>query len=124
MGPSQEPEDDDNDNELLENISEFNKTVEEDNFLETINSTTYERNSCLAHLSQLGIKNAFNASEFVKALMKKVNNIVAFFGRSSQYYTKLKESNGGIALVKPCVTRWNSTYMCFKRIVDEQNHKV
>lgn len=83
------------------------------------NIPSMERNPCLAHLTQLAIKDALTKSEFVNNMIKRANDLVTFFHRSNHYYTKLRQENGNIALVKPCVTRWNSQYSCLKRIVEK-----
>ncbi len=75
------------------------------------------RNSCLAHLLQLAIKDALNQEE-VASIIKKVNAIITWFHKSNKYYTALRELSG-LALVKPCETRWNSTYHCLKRLTRE-----
>lgn len=75
------------------------------------------RNSCLAHLLQLAIKDAMSHKED-SAFVKKVNSIVTWFHKTNKYYTSLREASG-LALVKPCDTRWNSTYHCLKRLSRE-----
>jgi hypothetical protein len=80
-------------------------------------ASQFERNPCLAHLLQLGIRNASDFSMLVKKLSKHVNEIVAFFGRSSHFNTKLMEKTSGISLVRPCITRWNALFSCFNRII-------
>jgi hypothetical protein len=95
-----------------------NQTTEEDK------SSGLERNACLAHLTQLAIKDAITSSEFVTDLIKRINELIAFFHRSNQYYTRLKQCNGNKALVKPCVTRWNAQYSCFQRIIETTDGNV
>jgi hypothetical protein len=74
------------------------------------------RNSCLAHLLQLAIKQPFTLNTYVRKLIGKVNSIVAFFSRSTHWRAKLKNKSGGLRLIKPCSTRWNSQYHCIKRM--------
>lgn len=56
-------------------------------------STTDERrsrNSCLAHLLQLAIKDSLAQKE-ITTIIKKVNAIVTWFHKSNKYYTALRE---------------------------------
>ncbi|XP_035713793.1 uncharacterized protein LOC118438118 [Folsomia candida] len=81
------------------------------------------RNSCLAHLLQLAIRDAISENDFVVSLIKDVNGIVRFFHKSTHYYSKLKKINGDLSLIKPCTTRWNSQYHCLKRICTHGKNK-
>lgn len=83
----------------------------------SITDNRRSRNSCLAHLLQLGIKDALAQTE-IAAIIKKVNAIVTWFHKSNKYYTALRDLTG-LALVKPCDTRWNSSYHCMKRLTRE-----
>lgn len=83
----------------------------------SITDNRRSRNSCLAHLLQLGIKDALAQTE-IAAIIKKVNAIVTWFHKSNKHYTALRELTG-LALVKPCDTRWNSSYHCMKRLTRE-----
>jgi len=76
-----------------------------------------QRNSCLAHLLQLAIKDALKQS-FVADMAKKVNHIITWFHKSNIHYTKLKLLTK-IGLKKPCETRWNSFYHCLSRLCEE-----
>lgn len=79
------------------------------------------RNPCLAHLLQLAVKDALRP---MRKLLERVNEVVNFFTRSNHYYDLLREKTGGIGLLKPCPTRWNSLYACLKRIFTEQRKEV
>lgn len=107
--------------EELEDIQDFVSQKEdprgvEEDILQGVEMTP-TRNSCLAHLLQLGVKDAIAGSVYVTNMIKKVNDIVTFFHRSSYFNGKLRKENGDLALVKPCVTRWNSQYHCLKRLL-------
>lgn len=78
------------------------------------------RYSCLAHLLQLAVKDAINASTLVVDIMETTSKIVAFFHKSNHYYSQLKALSGQLGLLKPCVTRWNSTYYCLERVAREE----
>lgn len=114
--------------EELEDIQDFvsqnedPRGVEED-ILEGVNNNP-TRNSCLAHLLQLGVKDAIAGCDYVTNMIKKVNDIVTFFHRSSYFYGQLRKQNGDLALVKPCVTRWNSQYHCLKRLLVSKPGRV
>lgn len=82
------------------------------------------RNPCLAHLLQLAIKDAIVRSPNVNRMINKVNTIVRFFHKNTHYYTKLRECNGNLTLLKPCVTRWNAQHDSLKRFVHEKRKKV
>lgn len=79
------------------------------------------RNSCLAHLLQLGINDALKYPQ-IAAFIKKVNTIVKWFHKSNKFHTELKELSG-LGLIKPCDTRWNSLYHCLKRFSREVSIK-
>lgn len=79
------------------------------------------RNSCLAHLLQLAIKDALNEPR-VAALVKKVNALVKWFHKSNKFYTELRKLTG-LGLIKPCDTRWNSFYHCLKRLLRDVSVK-
>lgn len=99
---------------------------------ETVNSSVVAitadygaiRNSCLAHLLQLAVKDALSSSEYVTKMVDRTNSVVTFFHRSSHYNAKLLEETGGLGLVKPCVTRWNSQYHCMKRMLVAKEGRV
>ena len=76
--------------------------------------TVLSRNGCKAHLLQLGINDALKV---VSETVQIVNKIIAFFGRSSKHTADLKQRTGGICLVKPNVTRWNSTFYSLERFL-------
>jgi len=80
------------------------------------------RNACLVHLLQLGIRDALKC-EFAEAFTKDINKIVSWFHKSNHYYTKLR-SITDLSLARPCETRWNSVYLCFKRFLAETKDKV
>ena len=82
------------------------------------------RNECRAHLAQLGIQDACRGSKLVATTANKITTIVSFFNRSTHLYTKLKEVNGGLSLIKPCTTRWNSLHECLKRFIKVTPSKV
>jgi len=75
------------------------------------------RNSCLAHLLQLAIKDALRNKE-VAAIIKKVSTIVTWFHKSDKNNTALRQLCK-LGLVRPCDTRWNSLYHCLKRLCRE-----
>jgi len=125
------PEDDNPfDEHPLADIEEL--VLDEDNIEESSSAeaaleemdTGLNRNPCLAHLLQLAIKDAIRESEPVTDLIKRANSIVNFFTKSNHYYTKLKEINGNMSLIKPCTTRWNSQFHCLKRIISQGKNKV
>lgn len=74
-----------------------------------------KRNSCLAHLLQLGIKDALK-HDTVTPVTKRVQSIVAWFNGSNINTAQLAELCG-IGIRTPCVTRWNSLYQCLQRLV-------
>ena len=116
VGTADIPEEED----IVENDDFFLLEQEDDAENQTLQQLgpKMERNGCLAHLTQLVIKDAITQCEFVNRIIKRVNELVTFFHRSNHYYTQLKRINGNRALVKPCVTRWNSQYSCLQRIVE------
>lgn len=81
------------------------------------NSIYVRRNSCIAHLLQLGIKSALKNSA-VDGLIKKVNGMITWFNKSNKELALLKEKTK-LGFIKPCDTRWNATYMCLKRLCTE-----
>lgn len=82
--------------------------------LPSSDGTSIRRNSCLAHLLQLGIRDALK-NKFVTNIIGKVNTIVTWFHKSNKQYMALRERTK-LGLLKPCETRWNSTYYCLKRM--------
>ncbi|ODM90229.1 Zinc finger BED domain-containing protein 4 [Orchesella cincta] len=94
--------------------SQMEKVIMDWSICETTGLT---RNSCLAHLLQLGINDGLK-NKLVSDFMKRINGIVTWFHKSPKQYTKLK-SQTTIGLVRPCETRWNSFYHCLKRFSRE-----
>lgn len=92
----------------------------EQKLLEAFGAGDIKRNGCLAHLLQLGIRDAMNATKQVAALKKKVTDIVSFFNRRPHYKHLLKQKTGGLVLIPAVCTRWDATYYCFNRILDER----
>jgi len=84
---------------------------------------TLKRNACLAHLLQLAIRDSINSNPAVVSISKKVNDIVKFINNSNKCLADLRSKTGGLSLVKPCATRWNSVYYCLKRILRDDNVK-
>lgn len=82
--------------------------------LPNFDGTTIRRNSCLAHLLQLGIRDALR-NTFGAGIISKVNTIITWFHKSNKQYMELRRQSK-LGLLKPCETRWNSTYYCLKRI--------
>jgi len=85
---------------------------------------TFKRIGCLAHLIQLAIKDALWEKGIVKNTVKKIGDIVKYFHKSDKWYMNLRKRIGGLSLVKPCATRWNSLYHSLKRIIGEHREKV
>lgn len=75
------------------------------------------RNPCLAHLLQLGIKDALKKFQNLKALKSKVTRAINFFTKSPKFYEKLRQKTQGLSLVKPCETRWNGFFDCCNRLL-------
>jgi len=75
------------------------------------------RNSCLAHLMQLAIKDAIRSSELVKGVTAKLSSIVSYFNNSPKRHTELMNLTGGLKLIKPCATRWNSLHNSMHRVM-------
>jgi len=125
--------DDDSDIYIIDNVPEFdeeeeNEIIEDGEDSESHSSTimealssmsnhTFRRNGCLAHLLQLGIKDAVAASLTVKTVTKKLTEVVSFFHRSPKWSSKLKAITNGMVLIRPCTTRWNSLYLCLSRML-------
>lgn len=83
-----------------------------------------ERNPCLSHLLQLAIKDAIQENLPAKKMIERVNGIVGFFHKNTHYYTALRECNGNLSLLKPCITRWNAQHDSLKRLVHKKPNKV
>jgi hypothetical protein len=96
---------------------EYDEEVQ--NILEFMVLGGITRNSCLAHLLQLAIRDALKANETIEKLSKRISKIVNFFYKSPKWYGKFRIL-AGIGLVKPCATRWNALYDCFNRILNEK----
>jgi len=88
----------------------------EDNDAERDGIEWIHRNPCLAHLAQLAIKDSLGEVDEVLVLLKKINGMITWFFANKQQYGELCESTK-LSLVRPCVTRWNSTYHCLKRLL-------
>lgn len=108
----EEDENEDDDWEDLNLDGELSEEEEE----QMVQERKLVRNGCNSHLLQCAIKDSLNAVPAVLKLTKKVNEIVTFFHRSNFWYNKLRQQIKGLALLKPCTTRWNSLYHCLKRI--------
>lgn len=80
-------------------------------------------NGCLAHLLQLAVKDGIKTSPFVVQIIKKVNDIVKFLQKSTKLYSELRKKTNGLGLVKPCATRWTSTFQCLRRISSDDSYK-
>lgn len=82
---------------------------------------------CFAHSLNLTVQNALKEIQDVK---DKVGGIVGHFKRSSQAAGILKsiqEQLGyypSLILIQDVVTRWNSTFEMFQRILDLKNTPV
>jgi hypothetical protein len=93
--------------------------------IENIFCPHIDQNNCNCHLLQLAIKDALNrANEQILNFMKKINQIVTFFHVSNKYYGQLREKNGKLAILQPCVTRWSSQYHCLKRLLRHKKGHV
>lgn len=99
----------------FENMESITETVYDT--LSELNNSCAASNGCLAHLLQLAIKDSLKKNEFASKLLDKVGKIVSFFGRSAMWTDELKKSSNGLGLVKPIDVRWNSSYLCIKRIL-------
>lgn len=121
------PEEGEDDDEELLDIEEIVKEMIQTPQVEVdqlLGAAEVERNTCHSHLAQLAVNNAIKGSKFVTDLVAKVNTLVTFFTRHSHIYSKLKEKTGGLCLLKPVDTRWNSQYHCFKRLCREIKSEV
>lgn len=91
------------------------------NIVAAINLNTKWRHlPCLAHSINLIAQSGLGE---ISEVHKKVKSVVEFFKRSSQAYTKLKNTQiqmgyPTLKLIQDVATRWNSTYAMFQRCID------
>lgn len=81
-----------------------------------VNDIPYRRMGCLAHTLQLVIKQAYNGNEF-KDLLVKTHNLVRKVRKSSVAMEKIM-SKCGKSVIGDNATRWNSTYIMAKRLIE------
>jgi len=116
------------DDELDEWEWEFDldPTIDEDDAIDVAQlcPTNAHRNSCLAHLLQLAIKDAIQSSELVKEVTAKVNSIVSYFNKSPQRHVELMKLTSGLRMIKPVATRWNSLHNSMHRMRRVVNKEV
>ena len=77
---------------------------------------------CFAHQVNLVVGEIFKESSDYREVSTKAIELVSFFNTSSYFLRKLREEQKSIydkviALQHPCVTRWNSHYICFNSLV-------
>jgi hypothetical protein len=112
------------DDQMWDDIDLSDDEDMESDFLEGLKSwatTVLPRRPCHSHLLQLGVNNALTKNVFVKTICSKLNNIVSYFRRSTHAYSQLRGKTGGLGLVRPCSTRWNSMYHTLKRVSRASN---
>lgn len=110
--------------EFLSDATDWNDGTDDANVEVTLTEGMQEwmgaslkRNSCLAHLLQLGLNDTLKKDNPIKLLIAESTKIVSFFGRSPKFSDMLKQRTNGMTLIKPCVTRWNSTLYSLERLV-------
>lgn len=79
-------------------------------------SSDLHRNSCLAHLLHLAVKDAIKESLFVTTICKRVTEIVSFFHTHTKWNDKLLAATNNIVPMKPVDTRWSSVFAALKRL--------
>ena len=77
---------------------------------------------CFAHQVNLVVGEIFKESSDYREVSAKAIELVSFFNTSSYFLGKFREEQKSIydkviALQHPCVTRWNSHYICFNSLV-------
>lgn len=75
------------------------------------------RNPCMAHLIQCSVRDSIRASELVTRISKHINGIVTMLNKSPRLTAEFRKHSGGLNLIKPCATRWNSLFYCLQRIL-------
>lgn len=90
------------------------------NIVAAIRQTGWKHIPCFAHTINLIVQSSL---DIIKPIRQKVKLIVDFFRRSSQAAEKLKQMQKQLELPQlkikqDVVTRWNSTYDMFRRILD------
>lgn len=75
---------------------------------------------CFAHTLQLAVKDAWKSNLEAEPLMTKCRNIVTFFHSSTVAAVKLRQLSPGTGkrLKQDVVTRWNSTVIMLKSLLD------
>lgn len=117
-----ESEDADSEQEVDDILADVEELATSTNTQKAVNTQSEvllhceSRNPCLAHLTQLAIKDAIGGSATVKRILEKINSIVTWFHNHTSWYTMLKDLTGEIHLIRPCVTRWNSQFYCLQRL--------
>ena len=81
-----------------------------------------------AHTPNLVVQNSLSADPVLSSIQQKCRNIVSYFHRSSKATERLTSMQTCLncpnhKLTQDIVTRWNSTFYMFERIV-EQNEAI
>ena len=117
----------DNDNSQMETEADDEENNEEDvvsvsdtgESIDLPDAVPYRRMPCMAHTLQLVIKIAYQKN--YKGIITKARHLVGQIRKSSVIVEKLVERSGK-NVVSDCSTRWNSTFLMAKRLLEIKNH--
>lgn len=124
----EDPEDEifDDDDEEISYDSEFQDVEEGDEILLhnelraesdwDWKDSSFQRLGCLAHALQLVIKEALNASQTAKDLIRVVSDMVSFFHKSNTWTDKLYRRTK-LHVVPIGKTRWNTVSIALERML-------
>ena len=94
------------------------------NMLAGIKEAEWKSLPCFAHTLNLIVQDSIKADSTITLLQTKCRAIVSYFHRSVKAAEKLKTVQEKLSitptkLIQDVITRWNSTYNMFERIVSQ-----